>query len=291
MEKQPSRLQIWDLSGQKTPAAKENTPSVEGKQPFGGASELRGDRLQSLGRFAGGHRGELFFADFAPFSKKGTEYDEAMFTSLYDHRLPIDVELPGRCTMPNGRSTTCKTRRISSESVDLVYDLKTASYPIRHPEDMPAGSTVHLDVDQIGNFHGVVTAQSADGFQLAVDVDCKGMLIPKLARVAAAIRANSLEEPVSTAKPTVMRIEPTIQACSYIDGFGVPRRGKIINISRIDALIKAPVVPPIASHIIFGGDESYMAEVTRTFEIGFAVRFCTPIPEAAFSSSIKLLDG
>ena len=68
------------------------------------------------------------------------------------------------------------------------------------------------------------------------------------------------------------------------------RRAKIINISRIEALIKAAPIPPIASHIVFGGIEPRMAEVIRTFEIGFAVQFCTPIPEAQFSASIKLVN-
>jgi hypothetical protein len=162
---------------------------------------------------------------------------------------------------------------------------------MRHPEELRQGATVYLDLDQIGNFHGAVTAQNAGGFQLAVDVDCKGMLIPKLARLAAIIASRGVEGPAAIAKPVIERIEPTIRTCSYRDHSGVLRKGKIINISRLDALIKAPVIPLMASRIIFGGMEPYTADVTRTFEIGFAVQFCPPIPENQFSASIKLLDA
>lgn len=269
-KQQPHRLQIWSLAQDKTAkaAARPEKPRYE--------RLARSDLYNDLG---------VRPAPAAPLD------DAAMLTSLYDHRLPIDVELPGRCTMPNGRSTTCKTRKISSESVDLVYDLQTAGYPIRSPEEIPPGSTVHLDLDQIGNFHGTVTSQSAEGFQLAVDVDCKGMLITKLAQVAAAIRNTNFDDATpAIAKRNVARIEPAMKACSFTDHQGQVRKGKIINVSPFDALIKAGSIPPIATHIVFGGPQSRVAEVTRTFEIGFAVQFCAPIPEEEFSTSIKFLD-
>ena len=68
------------------------------------------------------------------------------------------------------------------------------------------------------------------------------------------------------------------------------RKGWLINISQADALIKAAIVPPIGATISFGGPASYTAEVTRVFEIGFAVKFSPPIPEAEFSAAIKLTD-
>jgi hypothetical protein len=278
MDKNPShRLQIWALAEERAGLSK--------KPGTGPAGRDKTARYERLGR------NELLYAELgAHIHPAASLNDAAMLTSLYDHRLPIDVELPGRCTMPNGRSTTCKTKTISSESVDLVYDLQTAGYPIKYPEEIPAGSTVHLDLEQIGNFHGKVTSQNSEGFQLAVDVDCKGMLITKLAQVAAAIRNTDFSEAPLAARQNVNRIEPNIKMCNYTDHMGQVRKGKIINVSPFDALIKAAIIPPTATHIVFGGKQARVAEVTRTFEIGFAVQFCAPIPEEEFSVSIKFLD-
>jgi hypothetical protein len=280
MDKHPShRLQIWDLANHKL---------ADPKKPVAPARPEKPDRPTRFERLA---RPDLLHNDLSASGRPSASIeDAATLTSLYDHRLPIDVELPGRATMPNGRSTTCKTKKISSESVDLVYDLQTTGYPLKAPEEIPAGSTVHLDLEQIGNFHGVVTSQNAEGFQLAVDVDCKGMLISKLAQVAAAIRNTTFEEAPLEAKRNVTRIEPTIKNCSYTDNMGMMRKGKIINISPYDALVKATVIPQISTFIIFGGPHARLAEVTRTFEIGFAVQFCAPIPDEDFSVAIKLLD-
>ncbi len=285
MDKQPShRLQIWTLAKEK--------PAEQKKPATAPATPARQDKQERPARYERLGRSDLLYNDLSGPAVRpvASLEDAAMLTSLYDHRLPIDVELPGRCTMPNGRSTTCKTRKISSDSVDLVYDLQTAGYPIRYPEEIPPGSTVHLDLDQIGNFHGVVTSQSADGFQLAVDVDCKGMLITKLAQMANAIRNTTFEEAPLEARRNVARIEPNVKTCSYTDHMGQVRKGKIINVSPFDALIKAATVPPVATHIVFGGKPARVAEVTRTFEIGFAVQFSAPIPEEEFSPAITFLD-
>ncbi len=284
MDKQPShRLHIWALADDK--------PTEPKKPVLVPATRARQEKQERPAVYERLGRSELLYSDLGGHARPAVALgDAAMLTSLYDHRLPIDVEFSGRCTMPNGRSTTCKTRKISSESVDLVYDLQTAGYPIRHVEEIPSSSTVHLDLDQIGNFHGVVTSQNSEGFQLAVDVDCKGMLITKLAQVAAAIRNTTFEETPLAVRRSVTRIEPTVKNCNYTDHMGVVRKGKIINVSPFDALIKAAIIPPIATYIVFGGQQARVAEVTRTFEIGFAVQFCAPIPEEEFSAAIKFLD-
>jgi hypothetical protein len=285
MTEPPShRLNIWTLA--------DKTPAVQKKPAPGQVVPTRREAQERVPLHERLRRREpLFFDEFSGPKRASSVLDEAATHNIaYDHRLPIDIELPGRATMPNGRSTTCKTTRISSESVDLVYDLQTASYPLRSPEQIPAGSTVHLDLDQIGNFHGQLTSQNSEGFQLAIDVNCKGMLITKLAHVAAAIRNASFEEAPSAAKRSVTRIEPDVKSCTYTDHTGQVRKGKIINVSPYDALIKAPIIPPIATLIVFAGKAARVAEVTRTFEIGFAVQFSASIPEAEFSAAITFFD-
>lgn len=283
----PHRFNIWSLSG---------WPDIERKAPAAAAitiapksdSVARPDPHAAADRFA---RQELRYADRSNPARPRAGFDDReMLTSHYDHRLPIDIELPGRCMMPNGRSSTCKTRKISSESVDLVYDLKTAGYPIRPPEEIPAGSTIHLDLDRIGNLHGLLTAQNLAGFELAVDVNCKGMLISKLAHMRTPIRNRGGDTSAVATRTSITRIEPDLKTCSFTDSTGTLLKGKIINLSHIDALIKAPIIPPVGTHIVFSGPQRYMAEVTRSFEIGFAVKFRTAIPAEKFSAAIKFLD-
>ena len=279
MDRQPPhRFNIWSLT---------EPGQIEQKTRARSGSSHPGPQ-GPMDRFA---RQDLLYADLSSPSRPLAGYDDAAtFSRLFDHRLPINIELPGRCMMPNGRSTTCKTRKISSESVELVYDLQSAGYPIKPPEEIPAGSTIHLDLEQIGNLHGLLTAQNFEGFHLAIDVDCKGKLIPKLAHIAAAIRGSNLDTSTLAVQTRITRIEPNVKACSFTDNAGTLRKGKIINISQIDALIKAPFIPPVGTHIIFGGPQPYEAEVTRSFEIGFAVKFSPAIPAEEFSPAIKLLD-
>lgn len=297
----PHRFNIWALANEKPAKTSKEAPAAGQKQQFQPQDgferqensarqnlQMRPEQQARLQRFS---RQELLYADFSSPSRSTDGLDNtAILTGLYDHRLPIDIELPGRCTMPNGRSRTCKTKTISSEAVELIYDLQTAGYPFKAPEEIPAGSTVHLDLEQIGNFHGMLTSQNSEGFKLAVDVNCKGMLITKLTKMAAAIRSSGQNHESLVTKTSIMRIEPSTKNCSFTDDKGTLHKGKIINVSQVDALIKAPVIPPIATHIVFGGPRAHVAEVTRTFEIGFAVKFCTPIPPDEFSDAIKFID-
>ncbi|MGB8278043.1 MAG: hypothetical protein WCF20_08980 [Methylovirgula sp.] len=211
-------------------------------------------------------------------------------SSLYHYGLPIEIELRGLCTLPNGRSTACKTKKISSESADFIYDLANGGYRFKLPDEMPAGSPMHLDLDRLGEFHGALTSQNSAGFKIAVDGDCKDMLSNRLALLAAAIRGTSLDDASVAAKPSVTRLEPDSKSCRFTDHTGTLRKGWVINVSQIDALIKAPIVPPVGAHIVFSGPRRYAAEVTRAFEIGFAVKFCDPIPAEEFSAAIKFLD-
>jgi hypothetical protein len=218
-----------------------------------------------------------------------TNIDDAA-PSLYHYGLPIEIELSGLCTMSNGRSTACKTTKISSESVDFIYDVGIGGYRFKLPGEMPAGSPMHLDLDRLGEFHGALTSQNSEGFKIAVDGECKDMLSNRLALLAAAVRATSLEDDTVAAKPSVTRLEPDTKNCRFTDHTGTLRKGAVINVSQIDALIKTPVVPPVGAHIVFSGPHRYEAEVTRAFEIGFAVKFSEPIPDEEFSAAIKLLD-
>ena len=148
---------------------------------------------------------------------------------------------------------------------------------------------MHLDLDQIGAFRGVLAAQNPEGFQIAVDHDCKSMVGTKLADLASA-RGISFDETAKHERERITRIEPDNKSCTFTDHKGALRKGKLVNMSRVDALIKAAILPPVATHIVFGGPRQYLAEVTRTFEIGFAIKFCPPIPSEEFSAAIKFSD-
>ncbi|MGA3302521.1 MAG: hypothetical protein ABSC72_04450 [Methylovirgula sp.] len=216
--------------------------------------------------------------------------DEDDGSSLYHYGLPIEIQLPGHCILPNGRSTSCKTKKISSESVSFIYDLGTGAYRFKLPDDLPMGSVMNVDLDRVGEFHGALTSQYPEGFQIAVDGEYKDMLSKRLALLATTLRNIGLDDGSGVTKPSITRIEPANKNCRFTDRAGVARKGWLINISQADALIKAAIVPPVGATICFGGPGRYMAEVTRGFEIGFAVKFTPPIPEAEFSAAIKLTD-
>lgn len=273
MTNQPThRYQIWTLA----PAAHSLFDSP------GMVPSRRDPLVQQKRRFS-----ELF-TDSASLSG-GPEKKDSGFSSLYHYGLPIEIALPGLCTLPNGRSSAYMTEKISSDLISFIYDEATPGYRLKLPEDLPVGTAMHLDLDRIGEFHGALAAQNLHGFKVAVAGECKNMLSNRLAVLAAAIRNAEPEDVPLAAKTTVTRLEPQTKNCRFTDHAGVSRKGWIINVSRIDALIKAPVVPPVASQVVFSG-RGHHAEVTRAFEIGFAVTFRDPIPEAEFSAAIKFLD-
>lgn len=272
------RYQIWAL-------AKQGRADPEKLEP----APARRDYPERKKRHEGFGRPDLLYADLGNPARSLTEIDDAA-TSLYHYGLAIEIELAGLCTLPNGRSTACKTRKISSESVDLIYDVGIGAYRFKLPDEMPAGSPMHLDLDRIGKFRGALTAQNSEGFKIAVDGDCKDMLSNRLALLAEAIRSTSLDDASVAAKPSVTRLEPDSKSCRFTDHTGALRKGSVINVSQVDALIKASIVPPVAARIVFSGPRRYAAEVTRAFEIGFAVKFCDPIPTEEFSAAIKFLD-
>ncbi|QXX75891.1 hypothetical protein [Methylovirgula sp. HY1] len=227
-------------------------------------------------------------AGHEPASPRQVE-DLVALMALYDYRPLIETELRGTCTFSNGGSSNCKTTMISSEAVHLVYDAQTADPAAKRPNEIRAGSAVQLDLDQIGAFRGVVASKKPEGFRVAVDDDCKPMLRTKLARIAAE-HAISLDDGSVVDKSSIKRIEPEIKSCSYLDHTGTLRQGVIVNLSQVDALIKARIVPPVNSRIIFRGSRRHQAEVTRTFEMGFAARFSNLISAEGLSDALKFSD-
>ena len=273
------RYQIWTLAPQGETTL-ENSQLVPSRWN-------RGDEAKK--RHAGIDRPDLLYAD-SGLARSRAEIEDAA-ASLYRYGLPIEIELPGFCTMPNGRSSVCRTRKISSDSADFLYGTGLGDDRFRLFEEMAGGSIIRLDLEQIGKFRGALTAQNPSGFQIAVDVYFKDMLSTKLGRLAAAMRSAGCDASCVPAKPKIVRIEPDTKSCSFVDHIGTLRKGTLINVSQIDALIKTAVIPPVGARIIFGGPGRHVAEVTRGFEIGFAVNFCPPIPAAEFSAAIKFLDG
>jgi hypothetical protein len=215
--------------------------------------------------------------------------DLVALMALYDYRPLIQTELRGSFTSPNGGSANCKTTTISSEEVHLVYDEPTGNPAAKRSDELRTGSAVHLDLDQIGAFHGVVAAKKSEGIRVTVDDKCKPMVRDKLTYMAAE-HAVSIENASAAGEPSITRIEPSIKSCSFLDHTGTLRQGTIVNLSQVDALIRSRIVPPLKSRIVLRGPRRHLAEVTRTFEMGFVVRFCAVIRPEEFSSAIKFSD-
>jgi len=207
---------------------------------------------------------------------------------LYGYGLPIETAIDGVCKIGNGQSAQCTTKSISSESVDLIYKKSSlgTSKPIYNKSHV--GSTIALDLEEIGTFEGVITSQNKDGFQVAVDSSCQSQLGTRLADMA---DRRGIKHNVSIAAgPGVTRVEPTNKNCSFKDPAGILRKGIMVNLSQTDVLIRTTNIPSTPSIISFKGPRTYAAEVTSTFAIGFVAKFCNPIPASEFSKDIQFVD-
>lgn len=206
--------------------------------------------------------------------------DLVALMALYDYRPFIDVELRGTAAI-NGNAANVKATSISPDVVNLVFD------PSDNPAPAKKGGKVQLNLDKIGPFRGTIASQKAEAVRVDVDRDCKPMLKNKLSRMVAELAVDVHDGRQSV---NAIKIEPAIKACSFFDHTGTMRRGVVVNISQTDALIKARIIPPLASRITFRGSIKRFADVTRTFEMGFAARFCNLIPAEEMTPDLKLTD-
>jgi hypothetical protein len=205
---------------------------------------------------------------------------------------PQPIELDGICQMPNGFDRSCRTKTIGPQSVDVVYqDALDKTDKRRQLDEGLLSATVHIDLEEVGKFHGVLTAQTIDGFHVAVDPKFSGLLLAKLARYIARGLPQQQENRGGVGVPQPSeRIVPKTAFCTYRDQHGVFYKGSLINVSRVDAMIKARTLPELNSLITFCGRRPRRAHVIRRLETGFAALFVDPLAEQEFSADILLTD-
>jgi hypothetical protein len=210
---------------------------------------------------------------------------------LYNYGRPMDLAVGSKYTLSNGQSATCTTKKVSSESIDFVYNAPSSAAPSEPRPKMPLGSAVALDLDEVGSCGGVLTSQSDDGFRVAVNKDSRSLVSTKLAHIA--VKRGLGVEATSAVRTGVARIEPHNKDCGFTDHTGTLRKGKIVNLSQFDALIRAAatIIPPMGSRIVLRGPVWHGADVISTFEIGFMVKFCLPIPLDKFNAGIIFSDS
>jgi len=208
---------------------------------------------------------------------------------LYSYGLPIALTLDGVATLPNGISTKCHTTKISSRSVDVVYEPPMPGAPVRPLAILPKGTAVDLNLNEGGALRGVLTSQDKKGFQLSVDTAYQSELGAKIRHIVGQ-RGAVIEAPVLPSIPIETRIEPTHKDCWFLDQTNTLRKGTIVNVSQIDALLRASIIPPLGAKIIFRGPRRYEAEVSNIFKIGFMVKFGTQLPVQDFNIALKFAD-
>ncbi|MGP8231957.1 MAG: hypothetical protein ACLQL2_04740 [Methylovirgula sp.] len=199
--------------------------------------------------------------------------------ALYDYRPLVDVQLPGTFSRPNGPALKCKTTKIGTDTVDLVYDTKvsqSAAAAHQQSQELSEGTDVQLHLEKIGEVGGVVTAKKPEGFQVTLDSQYRPAMQDKIVHMAAE-HAVAVDHG-ATAQSPITKIEPSIKKCSFLDHTGTLRDGTIVRISSLDALIRARIIPPVKSRIVLRQTRQHPAEVTQAFEIAFAVKFLTPDP-------------
>lgn len=195
----------------------------------------------------------------------------------FDPEKPTPIVLDGRRILSNGTSQVCKTKTISKHSVDLYCEQPISVLSLPEETEPLTGHRISIDLDKIGRFKGIVTADTEDGIILAVDEDFKAHIESKLTELMVPVRTK--------------RIEPENRVCMFSLASGEQHKAKLINISTRDALLRCGTLPDLGALLTFAGTGKYTAEVTRTFEIGFEVRFNPPIPDDQLSVKIKLIDA
>jgi hypothetical protein len=202
---------------------------------------------------------------------------------------PQAIQLDGLCELPNGLDRSCRTKSIGPQGIDIVYqDAMDANDKRQSPKGGFVSGTVQLDLDEVGKLHGVLTTQTAEGFQVAVDPKFSGLLLTKLARYMA--RGITGHHDHRGGQSTGERIVPANSFCTYRDRNGILNKGTLVNISRLDALVKTRSLPELNSLITFSGRRQRRAHVIRCLESGFAALFVDPLVEQEFSAEIVLAD-
>jgi hypothetical protein len=206
--------------------------------------------------------------------------------SSYDLWAPLLLEIDGTCRLPGLSELKCKTKTVSPAVATFALDDVGAEVAAAADKTL-TGQTAHLDLESIGTVHGRVAAQSTKEFSVAIDEDCKDLLRDRLSKIA---KDRDLQFEERPAKLDIVRIEPLLRNCVFTDGTGALRKGKIVNLSQIDILIRTAIIPARNSYVIFKGQQQRLATIARSFETGFAAGFCTPIPAGEFSAGIKFVE-
>jgi hypothetical protein len=274
------RFQMWNLGGEQ--------PEASGKAPEGDV-ELAAPAEAA----ADAHHHAAAAADTSPAARAADSNDDAVACFVQAlGEAPQKIELDGLCELPSGVDRSCRTKTIGPQSLNVVYqDALDKSDKRRHLDDGMLSGTVHIDLDEVGKFHGVLTAQTVEGFDVTVDPKFNGLLMAKLAHYMARGLPQQQEHRggVGVLMPSD-RIVPKSAFCTYRDQHGVLYKGSLINISRVDAMVKARTLPELNSLITFCGRRQRRAHVIRRFETGFSALFVDPLVDQEFSADIRLTD-
>jgi len=197
-------------------------------------------------------------------------------TLLYNYGLPVDLTMNAAAKV-GGSAIPCKTSRISTERIDLSFTDNE-----KPPKNSLTGSSGALRIEEIGEVSGRIAAESATGFQFAVDENNRSSLAEKLATIA---MGRGLNPKVSIASGT--RLELKNKNCEFTGPDGRARKGRILNLSQADALIQTASPPKVPAIIVFRGNKKYAAEITNSFVLGFVARFSWPISDEDFSENMR----
>jgi hypothetical protein len=258
------RLQIWNLGTADAPdEGRDGNQRSEAPEN----AELKGSR------------GEVY-----------DEYAETCLKALSEAPQPLEID--GLCELPGGFDRSCRTKTIGPQTVDVVYqDALDEGAGSRSRDDSFVNGTVHLDLDHVGRFYGTLTAQTVEGFHVAVDPKFSGLLMTKLARyMAQELPAQREHRSGLGAMQPNERIVPKSRFCTYRDQNGTLHKGSLINVSRLDAMIKTQTLPELNTLITFCGRRQRKAHVIRRLETGFSALFVDPLNDQEFSPDILLSD-
>jgi hypothetical protein len=213
----------------------------------------------------------------APGGTQPAEFKSALMPSLGGITL-LRLQLFGHYALADGMQRSCRTLEIDPNQVSVSCEV--AGRP---------GDRVDLNLDLLGELHGVIEARMAAGLRINVGDIYQDLIAQKLAWFKACLGQGAADLDFATFKARrSQRIVPKQTNCQFVDAEGHLQSARIMNISCSGVAIASPYQPPVGAPIVLGGGKGRRGLTVRRFEGGFAIAFLELIPTSEFGPNMMV---
>jgi hypothetical protein len=199
------------------------------------------------------------------------EFKAALMPSLGGITL-LRLQLFGQYALADGKPHPCRTLQIDPNQISLSCEVTGH-----------LGDRVDLNLDLLGELHGVIEARMAAGLRINVGDIYQDLIAQKLAWFKACLGQGATDMDFALFRERrSQRIVPRQTDCQFIDAEGGLQAARILNISRSGVAIASSYQPTIGAPIILAGTKQRRGLTVRRFDNGFAIAFLEQIPAVEF---------